>query len=212
MRVKLTILLLLSLSSVSYAQSPYHHRDQGLVVGGLMGALTGGAIGKNNGETAAGAAIGTAIGALTGAAIGDSIDTDIAWSNAAAQRRYAAQAARAVTVHDVISMTHAGLSDDVIITHVRANGIVRRPQPTDLITMSKSGVSDAVMRAVQTARPATSPQLPPPTYRPRVIVQEHHYITPRYPAPMWYHRPHVHHRVHPYHHRPSVHWGFSFGH
>lgn len=210
MRAKLSILVLLLLSSVSFGQSPYQHRDQGLIVGGLMGALTGGAIGKNNGNTAAGAAIGTAVGALTGAAIGDSIDTDIAWSNAAAQQRYAARTARAVTVQDVISMTQAGLSDDVIVTHVRANGILRRPQPTDLITMSKSGVGDAVIRAVQTARLATSPQVLPPTYRPRVIVEERHYIAPPYPAPMWYHQPYVHHYVHPHHCGPSIHWGFSF--
>lgn len=213
MRVKLTVLLLLLLSSVSFAQSPYHYRDQGLVVGGLMGALTGGAIGKNNGDTLAGAAIGTAVGALTGAAIGDSVDTDIAWSNAATQQRYAAQTARAVAVQDVISMTHAGLSDDVIVTHVMANGIVRRPQPTDLITMSKSGVSDAVIRSMQTARLATAPIVPPRTYRPRVIVQEHHYVAPRCYVPTWHHGHHWHHHHGHSHHRgPSVHWGFSFGH
>ncbi len=213
MRVKLTILVLLSLSSVSFAQSPYQYRDQGLVVGGLMGALTGGAIGKNNGNTAAGAAIGTAVGALTGAAIGDSVDTDIAWNNAAAQHRYAAQTARAVTVQDVISMTHAGLSDDVIVTHIRANGIVRRPQPTDLITMSNSGVRDAAIRAMQTAPLANAAPVATPTYRPRVIVQEHHYVTPRCYAPTWHHGHHwSHHHVHPHHRGPSVRWGFSFGH
>jgi len=217
MRVKLSILMMLSLSSVSFAQSPYHHRDRGLVLGGLVGALTGGAIGRDNGNTAAGAAIGTAVGALTGAAIGDSVDTDIAWQNAANQRRYAGQISRAVTVQDVISMTHARLSEDVIITHVRTNGIVRRPQPADLITMSNSGVSDAVIRTMQTARLATAPLPPPPSYRNRVIVQEHHYVTPCHPAPTcyrtptWYHH-HRPHRVHSYHRGPSVHWVFSFGH
>lgn len=211
MRVKLSILLVLTLSSISLGQSPYHYRDRGAVAGGLIGALTGGAIGKNNGNTLAGAAIGTAVGALGGAAVGDSVDTDIAWQNAARQQRYTNQVSRAVTVQDAISMSHANLSDDVIATHIRANGVAYRPRPEDLITMSKSGVSDAVIRAMQTAPLATSTPKPSPVYNSRVIVREPYYVAPPCAAPPRYYRHHWHHHPHHHHHhRPSVHWGFSF--
>ena len=205
--------MLLPLASASFGQSPYHYRDRGLAVGALMGALTGGAIGKNNGNTLAGAAIGTAVGALTGAAVGDSIDTDMAWRDAARRQQYARQAVRAVTVQDVISMSQAGLSDDVIATHIRNNGVARRPQPEDLIAMSQSGVSNTVIRAMETAPLATPRRAPaPPPYRNGVIVEEHYYHAP---APVWYYPapcapPRV--QVHEHYVRPGFHWGISFGH
>jgi hypothetical protein len=184
MRVKLSILLVLSLSSTTFGQSPYQYRDRGMVVGGLIGALTGGAIGKKNGHTAAGAAIGTAVGALGGAAVGDSVDSDIAWSNAVREQQYADQMATAVTVQDAITLSHANLSDDVIVTHISANGVAYRPRPEDLITMSRSGVSDAVIRAMQMAPLAASQPAAPPAYR------EQYCDPPSYRAPAWYQRPH----------------------
>jgi hypothetical protein len=207
MKLRHIALLLLALpASTSFGQYPTHNRDRGLIVGGLLGAVTGGAIGENNDEPAAGAAIGAAVGALTGAAFGDSVDNEIAWRQAAQQQRMAYQAAKAVQIHDVIAMSQAGLSDSVIVSHIHANGVAARPQPTELITMSRAGVSEAVMHAMQTARLASAQPMPP-VYRDRVIVEEHHYVAPRYPR---YHHWHYHH-VHPHYYRPGVHWQFSFG-
>jgi hypothetical protein len=177
-----------------------------LIVGGLLGAVTGGAIGENNDEPAAGAAIGAAVGALTGAAFGDSVDNEIAWRQAARQQRVAHQMAKVVKMHDVIAMSQAGLGDSVIISHIQANGVAARPQPTELITMSRAGVSEAVMHAMQTAPLACAPPAPP-VYRGSVIVERHHYIAPRYPR---YNHWHYHHG-HPPCHGPGVHWRFSFG-
>jgi hypothetical protein len=211
MRLRYRFLLLVSLipASVSFGQYPYYHRDRGTVLGGLVGAVAGGVIGENNDEPAAGAAIGAAVGALSGAALGDTVDNDIAWRRAAHQQRVASRLARAVSVHDVIAMTQSGLSDGVIVNHVRANGVVSRPQPTDLITMSNGGVSDAVMQAMQTAPLAGATSISPPVYGNGVIVERHHYVAPSYPV--WHHWHHHHHCVRPYHRRPGVHWHFSFG-
>ena len=203
-----TAILLSLLASVSFGQSPYQHRKEGLALGALVGALTGGAIGKNNGETAAGAVIGAAVGGLTGAAIGDSVDQDIAYNRAIAQQQMNAQLARAVSVNDVLAMSQAGLSESVIVTDIMSNGVAYRPQRADLIMMSNSRVGDAVIRAMQTAPLATAPP-PAPVYRNNVVVERYHYIAPPPVYPSWQYR---HYRPHPRYHQPGVHWGFSFSH
>ena len=212
MKTAMTSLLLLSLSvSVASGQSPYEHRNRGLGIGALMGALTGGAIGDNNGEAAAGAAIGAVVGGLTGAAIGDSVDQEIAHDRAAAQQQLNARLSRAVSPQIAIDMTSAGLADSVIITHIQSNGVAYRPQTADLITMSHAGVSEAVIRSMQTAPLATAPA-PTPVYHDNVVVERVevvaprvHYVAPRYAYPV----PHRHYH-HPRYHQPGVHWGFSF--
>ena len=93
--------------------------------GGLTGAGMGAIVGDAAGNAGAGAAIGTAVGALTGAAIGDNIDADLARSKAEIEARMGRQMQGAVTPQDVVAMTQAGLSDDVIATHIRANGMAQ---------------------------------------------------------------------------------------
>lgn len=201
MRSKSSLLLLLALPLAGCHSMNYAER--GATLGAATGALTGAAIGKDSGNAGAGAVIGSAVGALTGAAVGDGIDADIARNNAIIQDRMGRQLAGVVTVDDVISMTEANLSDDVITTHIRANGVIQRPQPEDLITLTKNGVSDTVIKAMQTAPPPTPPQTSAPRSGP-VIVEEHHYVTP--PRPHW----HYHGRHRP--RRTGLHWGVSFGH
>jgi uncharacterized membrane protein len=199
------------LASPAWGQSPYQHRNQGMTIGALMGALTGAAIGDRNNEALAGAAIGTAVGALTGAAIGDSVDNDIARQEAYRQRQYSYQVSQSASIDQVISMSRAGVSDSVIVTHIHTHGVGYRLQPNDLIVLKQSGVSDVVIQAMQTARLASVPVLAPaPVYRDRVIVEEHYYVAPRYyPAyPAWhpYYPP-----PRPYPYRSGVHWGVTVG-
>ena len=71
-----------------------------------------------------------AIGALSGAALGNAADNAEARNRAhyhAHQQAQQVRLAQAVTLSDVVSMTHAGLGDDVIITQIRTKGLV---QPT----------------------------------------------------------------------------------
>jgi len=128
--------------------SPYY-ADRGALFGGLTGAGVGALVGDAAGNAGAGAAIGTAVGALTGAAVGTNIDADMARSRAEIEARMGRQMQGAVTPQDVIAMTQAGLSDDVIATHVRANGMAQPLAANDLINLRNLGVRDYVINVMQ---------------------------------------------------------------
>ena len=190
--------------AVGCRSAPY--AEKGLVLGGLAGAATGAAIGENAGNAGAGAVIGTAVGALTGAAIGESVDEEIAYNRALVEQQMGRRMAESVTVGDVIAMSHASLSEDVIVTHIRAHGVAQRPTVNDLITLRDQGVTDGVIRAMQETPPPQPASLPRP--RPRPVVIEEHYYGPPHP---WYWHSGPRHRHRRYNPGPGVHWGFSFG-
>lgn len=216
--VVLSLGVTLSTAVTGGCQTPNYQRN-GTVIGGLSGAGLGAAIGNKSGHALPGALIGTAVGAITGNAIGESIDQDRAQAQ---QQAYAAgvgtQAARgAVTPQDVIAMTRAGLSEDVIATHIRSNGVTQTLQVNDLIYLRNQGVPDSVLQAMQqaptaqarynTAYTAAIPPPPPPT----PVVVEHVYPAPYCPPPYYYYRGHYHHHHGHHYHRPGgVTWGFSF--
>ena len=205
MKRGLWILLMLVAAAHCGCRSPYY-ADRGALFGGLTGAGVGALVGDASGNAGAGAVIGSAVGALTGAAVGDSIDADLERSRAEIQARMGRQMSGAVTSEDVIAMSRAGLSEDVIATHIRANGVARPVQVNDLIYLRNEGVSDGVIRAMQqTPQPqvavATYGPPPPP---PGAVIVEHHY-QPWCPPPRHYH----YHRPRPHHH--GVTWGFSYG-
>jgi hypothetical protein len=197
-----------------YQPAPdYYHNDtaSGTVMGGALGAVTGAIIGgkKDRGE---GALIGAGIGAVTGHLMGRSKDR-------ADERRAAAGAtvvghmnqqasASAITNHDLAEMTRAGVSEDVIISTMRARGTRLDLGPNALISLKQSGVSDRVVLAAQDMNrgggylpgpPPVAVVEPVPT---RVIVgPAYPYYGPRY---RYYH--HHHH-----HHRPRTHIHYSVG-
>jgi len=180
-----------------------NYTQQGAGLGALTGGLTGAAIGRHNGDTAVGALVGAAAGTLAGAAIGDSIDYEAARSQAIIEERLGRRLAGAVSIDDAIAMSSAGLSEDVISTHIRAHGVAAPPGVGDLITMRDAGVSDGVIKTMQ------STGLPPAQLaapQGSVIIEEHHYIAP---APPPFHR--HHHHGWPRHGR-GFHWGVGFGH
>ena len=96
--------------------SPYRS-DQGALFGGVTGAGVGALVGEAVHHPLAGAAIGAGVGALTGAAVGGNLD-DIEARNRAeiAARLGRPVNAGAVTRDDVIAMTRAGVSEEVIAT------------------------------------------------------------------------------------------------
>ena len=114
-------------------------------------------------------------------------------------------AAGSVTINDVGSMTTAGVGEELIINHVRANGMAAPLGANDLILLQQKGVSQQVIAQMQASppRPVQSVVVEQPGPTP-VIVEEYHY------APYWgqhCYRPHPR-----WHHPPGVSWGVSVGH
>jgi surface antigen len=206
MKTRLVLLPLLGLFAIpSFVQG--QHTERGAALGGVGGALAGAAIGRNNGDTAIGALVGGAVGLFTGAAIGNSVDERE--RRAAYQNQQQYLYSRAASANDIISMSQSGVAEEVIINHIRENGIQRRPEVSDVIALHRQGVSERVITAMQTASEGGRPIAPPqPVYRARpVVVEEYYYVRPAYCPPPHFH--HYHHHHHPHSH---VHWGFSFGH
>ena len=195
--------MILACSIAGGCRSPYYG-DRGALLGGLTGAAIGGAIGEDSGNALPGAIIGSAVGAVTGGAIGDGIDADMARSRAEVEARMGRQMSGAVTADDVVAMTRAGLSEDVISTHIRANGVAHVPQVNDLIYLRNQGVGDYVIKTMQQAPPpGAAVAYGAPLPREQVIV-EHHY-GPWYPPP-----PSPQFFYHNHGCRSRTHWGFSF--
>ena len=207
MRIRCAFVALMLLGTVVadvYGQYP-PPRSRGLgLLGGLAGAGIGAAIGEDGGDAVPGALIGGAIGALGGAAVGGAMDNEEARRNyylqAQQNQLQQRQMASVVTTNDVISLSQAGLSDDVIITHIRGRGIATPLSASDCIVLKQQGVSDRVINYMQT--------LPQPTttvVRPAPVVV-HEYVYPRY-----YYHPHHWHHYHP-HHRSHSSIHLRFGH
>lgn len=208
-------LMLVAACMIAAPANGQQNTERGAVLGGLAGGLAGAAIGDHNGEAGTGAVIGGALGVMTGALLGSAKDDEIHRRRAYAyqQQQLAYRQSRAVTPADVVTMTQNGLSEQVIITQIRQNGVQYEPQVADVISMHQQGVSQNVITAMQQTSPPTAPRpvaVPAPRYAP-VIVEEHHYVTPPYyrrPYPYYYgHGYHDHH-----HHDHGFHWGVSIGH
>jgi hypothetical protein len=189
-------------------QSPYR-ADRGAVVGGLGGAGLGALVGSASGHPGAGAAIGAAAGALSGAAVGGALDDIEARNQAEIAARLGHPApVGTVTTDDVVAMTRAGLSEDVIATHVRNHGVAVPLRASDLIVLQQQGVSPRVVQAMQA---------PPPQAAPGMMVEQPYVVAP--PPPYWgppYPYPYAYPYPYPYYPRPwrggpGVHWGVSVG-
>ncbi len=176
-----------------YQPAPDYYRNdtaEGTVVGGGLGAITGAIIGgrSNRGE---GALIGAGIGAITGRLLGkqkDAADRQEAAYGAAATAQANVQAAQlSVSNLDLIQMSRAGLSDEVIIGTIRQRGGRFDLSPAGLIALKENGVTDRVVVAAQSytapdglppatvVTPARSVYVPPPVVvrRPAPAVRVH---------------------------------------
>jgi outer membrane lipoprotein SlyB len=199
-----------------YQPAPdYYHNDtaSGTVVGGALGAITGAAVAGRK-DRGAGALIGAGVGAITGNLMGRSKDAAdnrrAAYGAATVGQLNQQAAAMAVTNYDLLQMTQAGLSEDVIISTMRSRGARIDLSPQALIALKQQGVSDRVVVAAQqmsaapgyippaAAGPTVISEVPPP---PAVIV------APAY-RPYYYHPPYYHH--HHYHRGPRTYVGIRF--
>jgi hypothetical protein len=158
--------------------------------------------------------IGAGVGAITGNLMGRSKDAAdnrrAAYGAATVGQLNQQAAAMAVTNYDLLQMTQAGLSEDVIISTMRSRGARIDLSPQALIALKQQGVSDRVVVAAQqmsaapgyippaAAGPTVISEVPPP---PAVIV------APAY-RPYYYHPPYYHH--HHYHRGPRTYVGIRF--
>jgi hypothetical protein len=133
--------------------------------------------------------------------IGEGLDEVQARNAALIEQRLGRRLSGTVTLSDAVAMSQAGLGDDVIITHIQTHGMERPLTAADLISLKQQGVSDAVLRAMQTAPPR--PVGVPEVVHPPMIVEQHHHHHPFGP-PYWYRRPHYRMGR-----RHGVSWGFS---
>jgi len=206
------LVLLLAMLATGCA-SPYA-ADRGALFGGVMGAGLGGVAGAAVGDPLAGAAIGAVAGTMTGAVVGGAIDDVEARNRAEIAARLGRPAPTgAVTVPDVVSMTQAGVSEQVIATHVRNHGLIRPLTTNDIIYLQQNGVTPLVVQTMQQSpTPVVAEQQPtyvaPPAYvvapaPAPVVVVDPFCPGPNYPPPPRWGR-HRHH-----HHGPDVSWGIS---
>ena len=213
-----------------YQPAPdYYHNDtaSGTFLGGAMGAITGAIVGGGK-HTGQNALIGAGVGAVAGNLLGRSKDAAderraangamaVGQMNAQASAMNAQAAAMAVSDVDLVQMTRAGISEDVMISTMRSRGTRVDLSPQSLIALRQQGVSDRVVLAAQQmsagtgyvagAPPIAAPmgptviaEVPPP---PAVIV------TPVYrPYPYWYGPPRPYYYGHYHGPRTAVHIGF----
>jgi hypothetical protein len=174
--------------------SPYH-ADRGALFGGAAGAGVGALVGEAVGHPGVGALVGAGVGTISGAAVGGSLDEMEARNRAMIASQMGRQVPRgAVGIGDVIDMTRQGLDEDLIVNHIRYNGVQQPPQSRDLIAMQQNGVAKRVIEAMQSAPPpqqpagmmAAGPPLagPPVYYAPPPVWGPYPYYYPP-PPPPW---------------------------
>lgn len=185
-------LAVLCLSAAGCA-SPYY-TDQGALFGGLTGAGLGAVVGEATHHPLAGAAIGAVAGTVTGAAVGNGLDQMEARNRALiAQRMGRPVNPGAVRRDDVIAMVRAGVPEDVIINHIRYNGMAAPLQAGDLIVLQQNGVNPRIVQVMQAPpAPAVVQPVPQPVMvQPApVAYPAGYYVGPPYPVYSgWYGRP-----------------------
>jgi len=189
-----------------YQPAPdYYHNDtaSGTFLGGIMGAITGAVIGGKH-HAGQDALIGAGVGAVTGNLVGRSKDASderrAAQGQAAVNQMNAQAAAMAVTEADLVQMTRAGLSEDVIISSMRSRGVRIDLSPQALIALRQQGVGDRVVMAAQ--QQMNAPGAYAPAYGPTVVSEVPPppavIVAPAY-RPYWYYpRPYYYHYYHPH--------------
>ena len=198
-------LCLLLVVSAPGCRSPYRS-DQGALFGGLTGAGLGAVVGDASGNAGAGAAIGAAAGALTGAVVGNELDQIEARNRTMIEQQYGRRvAAGAVSIAEVVSMSKAGVNDELIRNHIRTHGMQAPLQASDLISLQQQGVSTEVIKAMQ--EPPRAPVMVQQAVAQPVIVEEYHYGPPLW-GPGCQPYPHYGRRRG----HPGVSWVLSVGH
>ena len=107
----------------------------------------------------------------------------------------------AATPSEVVAMSRAGVSPQLIVNYVNTSGVAQPLSSQDVIYLTQQGVSPDVIQAMQSPRVAQAPPVVVPAGPPGpVVVEEAVYGPPCYPPPYWGRGPCG----------PRVGWGVTF--
>jgi hypothetical protein len=153
-----------------------NNTEKGVVGGGAIGAGTGALVGHALGHTGGGALIGAGVGALSGGLVGNAIDESEKKQDAKLAAATAAPPRGPLGLTDIVSMVQQHISDEVIITQIRATGSSYNLSSGDIIWLKQNGVSDVVVREMQ-----VTAQYPRRYYRP---APAYYIVEPAPPPPV----------------------------
>lgn len=123
--------------------------------GALFGAATGAAIGNQQNNALGGAILGATTGAIAGNVLGGEIDrrNDAYETKFRADQQVLRQRVdeNAVTLDQVIKMSAALVSDEVIVNEINSRGIAAPLTIDEIIYLSQQNVSPEVIKGYQNA-------------------------------------------------------------
>jgi hypothetical protein len=150
-----------------------NNTDKGLLTGAGLGAAAGALVGGQHGKAGAGALVGSALGAVAGGLTGAAVD------NAEHKAEARAAARQVASLHDVVTLTQSGVSDDVIINQIRTGGVVYNLSAQDIVYLNNNGVREPVIRELQ----ATAYRPPRHVYTAVPVAQPVYVVRPVPPPP-----------------------------
>ncbi|MBM3858098.1 MAG: hypothetical protein FJ395_00435 [Verrucomicrobia bacterium] len=191
--MKSSLILLAVAMALAGCETPSGRPDRtatGALLGGALGAATGAIIGGTGNRAGAGAAIGGALGAVTGGIIGHAMDQQ---QRERLHRQSPGTLARVdqrqpLGLADIKALAKAGISEEVIISQIRASRTVYRLTTAEIIELRDAGVSNRVIDFMintpnaanlplpatveqPTAVTVTEPPPPPPPLQEEVIAR-----------------------------------------
>jgi outer membrane lipoprotein SlyB len=185
--------------------------------GALAGGATGAVVGSMTSHPGTGAAVGAAVGAVAGGIIGHGMDQEqeAQLRAQAPQTLQRIEESQPMTVADIVSMAHAGVGDDLIISQIRNSRTVYRLKTADIIELKRDGVSERVIdfmintpREMQNYVVTGVSSAPPPALREEIVVApgpEYVWIGGNW---VWFDDRWVWH--HGYWHRPHPYYGHGY--
>jgi outer membrane lipoprotein SlyB len=122
---------------------------EGAAIGTIIGVGAGAAIAGGEGAIIGGA-VGAASGALIGSALDDSDRENLQQESPDTLKKIDEN--KKLSMQDVINMSNAGLSDEVIINQIKSTHSTFSLSSSDIIKLKQNGVSENVINAMIKAK------------------------------------------------------------
>ncbi len=172
--MKPSLILLAATVALAGCQAPSGRTDRtatGALTGGALGAATGAIIGSTGHRAGAGAAIGGVLGALTGGIIGHTMDEQARerLQHRAPQTLAHIDRGQPLGVTDIKALAKAQISDEVIISQIRASRTVYHLTTAEIIELRDAGVSNRVIDFMINTPNAANVPLPATVEQPTAV-------------------------------------------